>query len=428
MLDEVFQSFSYPPGPGRELLNLIIGQSGRATVRRLVDLSACAVDRCSVGLTPLLRSWLEASGDAFWHPAVSGIKAHLNNSNEDIPAKCLVELGFVAQLDGAAGLWSFQFQGPTTLRIDRWSLPEITSGVVEGNGARISLRMLSNNGCSQILILTRDVQTGMWRRSRSTSAICRLPTVEFTPYHRILLLPREMADMELLPQFPGAAFNGAADLGQFANCLKQSAALISANASEYLSWIGEVINVIAPVAVRGHLLGSSSSGKLSGVISISDNQHPLSVAEFLVHEASHQYFSVATSLGEVDTGSEGQLFYSRFARRYRPLERILAGFHALGNIALFYEKCLANGIPCEARLSYIATHMRELDETLHNASTLTSLGQALWLPLSQKTRHIDMKADETVSNAVLAEADRVMAELKQRSRCGVESDFDDGHA
>jgi HEXXH motif-containing protein len=227
-------------------------------------------------------------------------------------------------------------------------------------------------------------------------------------------MPSEMMGADLLPQYLGASFKDAGSVGPFAECLKKSADLLQAHAPDYLDWVAEVIKFIAPVSAPADLIGSSSSPRFFGMISISDNSRPLSVAEFLVHEASHQYFIIAASLGEMDEGSEGQLFYSRFARRDRPLERILAAFHALANMALFYERCLADGVPCEGRLAYMATHMRELDEILRNAETLSPLGKSLWLPLSQKTRHLDMKADETISNAVLAESDRVMASLRRQ--------------
>jgi hypothetical protein len=415
MLDQVFQSFAHPHGPGPEQLNLISGRSGTSTVRRALHLGAGTIDDCSVGLAELLQKWLDTPGDVFWHPAISQLKACLNTPDRHLPPRCLVEIGFVAQLDGAAGRWSFRFAGPTLLWIDRWLVRDVVSGAVQGEGAEIHASMRSSDGSSRILTLMRDRQTGAWRRSPSAESPFELPAVDFAPHHRMLLVPGEMVDVELLPQYPGAKFKDAAGLGGFASCLKQSADLISSHAPEYVGWVAEVVKFIAPVAAPADLIGSSSSPRFLGMISISDDSRPLSVAAFLVHEASHQYFYAATSLGRIDEGSQERLYYSRFARRQRPLERILAAFHALGNMALFYEQCLANGVRCELRLAYVSTHMRELDETLHNADTLTSLGRSIWSPLSQKTRHLDMKADETISDAVLSEADRVMARLKEKS-------------
>src|ERR1700722_4680140 len=413
MLDDVFRSFARPPGPGRELLDLIIGRGSSTVLRDATDLCAEALASSANGLTEVLRRWSDPSGYSLWHPAISDLKRRLKNGEREFPLRRLVEIGVMAQLGGIAGNWSFRFSNPTLLWIDKFLFAEVMSGNVECNGTELHLDLSYAIGSRDSVTLRRS-PAGRWTSlCAARNEIAVLPAVEIDAAHCIFVVPGEIADEELLPQYPGAAFKLVGDLEKFSSCLAESIKLIATYAPEYVEWVAEVIRFVAPINAPSNVIGSSSSPKFTGLISISDDSRPISVAEFLVHEASHQYFFLASSLGEVDAAQEEELFYSRFARRRRPLERILVAYHALGNMALFYERCMARGFSCERRLAYVATHMRELNETLRKANTLTSLGRGLGEPLEAKTSHLNMVADERISDAVLAEADRAMVMQKR---------------
>ena len=365
----------------------------------------------SIGLAELLEKWLEVPGDVFWHPTIGQLRAGLT-SEDTVPLKWLVEIGCMAQLDGASGSWNFQLDVPQRLWVGRWLLPEIVSGVVHGDANEICINAQSSHGSLSPLKLSRDNKTQDWNAYQLPQETFELPAVDFTPGKRIFLVPAEMLDEKLLPEFPGAQFQEGANLGGFAVSLKRAAELLSQYAPEYLRWVADVVNFVAPVVVPTGIIGSSSTPKHSGLVSISEGPRPLTIAELLVHEASHQYFFVASCLGKVHERSEG-LFYSRLAQRERPIERILLAYHALGNMLLFYDRCRAGGMPCEKRMAYISMHMHGLDETMRKADVFTPLGRALWYPLFEETSHISINLEECTD--VLNEAERNMARLKEGS-------------
>jgi HEXXH motif-containing protein len=118
---------------------------------------------------------------------------------------------------------------------------------------------------------------------------------------------------------------------------------------------------------------------------ISNNHDPLLLGEMLVHEASHQYYFIATRHGPVVDPGDEQQFYSPFASRFRPLERIVLGFHAFANVYLYYSTMLKSGAgrqdfcaeqmaKCHVDLAQVITLIKETDK-------LTDIGCAIAYPL-----------------------------------------------
>jgi HEXXH motif-containing protein len=412
MTVEIYEGFSMPNhGATRALLDLVVRETGTSAVRRALAANKSTIIDGSIGLVECLEKWVEAPDNAFWHPTIGQLKAQLTSEHCSIPLKWLVEIGCIAQLGGASASWSFNLQTHQRLWIGRWLLPEIVSGAVHGDQNEFCLRARRSDGQLTALKLSRDMKSREWNADQLPQNTFELPKVDLTPIDKVFLVPAEMLDETLLPEFPGAQFQQCDKLSGFAHSLKQTAELISLYAPEYLNWVADVVSFIAPLVVPPGIIGSSSTPNHSGLVSISEDAGPLMTAELLVHEASHQYFFVAACLGEMCECSEERLYYSRIAQRERPIERILVAYHALGNMLLFYDRCLEGGVACEKRMAYILTQMKQLSETLDKADALTLLGRALWLPLSEKARHIGTKIRETASYD-LSEAERNMARIK----------------
>src|SRR5437660_1381825 len=80
------------------------------------------------------------------------------------------------------------------------------------------------------------------------------------------------------------------------------------------TWVQNVVRHIAllETSVSG-IVHSSSYQYRDGLIHASSRSSLMSLAETLVHEASHQYFYLLSRLEPVDDGTDKNLYYSPFA-------------------------------------------------------------------------------------------------------------------
>lgn len=388
-MQDYLRSFSWPgPAPDPELLHLIVTEAGRAGVRRLLRTKPDAV-AAMPGLGELLDDWVDTAGDVFWHPAIGCLKAAAAADGAGVLPAWLLQLGCIAQLDGAVGTWSFDLAQPSRIWIDRWLSAPVIRGKFSADDAQLQADLEMPDGVVTRVLLERQSGAGDWRGRATPDSTLALPEIDLGTRGRILLVPEDVADPELLPTYEGAQFQTGNELPPFAVTVRRTLALVEKFAPNYLDWIAGVARYLAPVKVPGDLIGSCSTPMHSGVIALAADARLMAVAEMLVHEASHQYFFIAACLGEIDNGSKPQLFYSRFARAHRPISRILVAYHALANIALFYRQYVAAGLDddgsCAERLAGMVEHVDEYQETLESAGdALTALGLTLWHPLAQK--------------------------------------------
>jgi HEXXH motif-containing protein len=409
---DIYLRFAGPnPGPGGDLLGLIASEVGRESIDRAILSGRPALQATCPGLADTLASWCENASEAKWHPRMGQIRAMAQSQRPEVPLHWLAELGIWAALDGALGQWSFDLAGPTKLWAGRWVLPECDSGSVCSAASGISIR-LTRSGSAIDIELDRRAP---FHASDTSGQIFAMPTEEIAPQKFTCVLPGEMAGPELLPGYPGAGFLPGAVSRGFADSLHKTVELIARHAPIYLTWVADVIRFIVPVSTDGDIIGSSSVPSLTGLISVANDARPLAIAELLVHEASHQHFFVASCLGELTSAGDEALFYSRFSRKKRPLERILLAYHALANMALFYELCLRSGIRCEKRYAFVIEHMRDLEAVLRSESDkLTELGGSIWGKLVEDTMHlnatsINRDTERKAEQSTLAEVDRLMA-------------------
>lgn len=112
------------------------------------------------------------------------------------------------------------------------------------------------------------------------------------------------------------------------------------------------------------------------------------LCELLVHEASHQYFHILGRLGDIEDGSDSNLYFSPLRGMTRPLIYILLGYHAVANMLLYQRACLqADSIHAshsEQRVSELHECAEQLEAPLRGTSGLTLLGSSLWEPLAER--------------------------------------------
>ena len=108
----------------------------------------------------------------------------------------------------------------------------------------------------------------------------------------------------------------------------------------------------------------------------------------LVHEISHQYYSLLTRLGPVDDGSDQNLYYSPFPRANRKMNRILLAYHAFANVLIFYYDGYKRDLIQKATYSaVVARHgsdLATLKSHLDASNGLTEIGFGLYRPVRER--------------------------------------------
>jgi HEXXH motif-containing protein len=109
------------------------------------------------------------------------------------------------------------------------------------------------------------------------------------------------------------------------------------------------------------------------------------LAENLVHEASHQYFHLAQRVAPVTSGVDTRRYYSPAVGRSRPLDRLMIAFHAFANVAAFYSELAASGSSFEAdarrQIAMLSPKLAQLREPLIGNPDVTPFGRALVRPV-----------------------------------------------
>jgi len=114
----------------------------------------------------------------------------------------------------------------------------------------------------------------------------------------------------------------------------------------------------------------------------------LSVAEMLIHEASHQYFELLNKLGPTVDPNHTKLYYSPVKQCERPLNKILLAYHAFANVMLFYRGVAECGL-ADSRLAKFQNalndELRQLEQPLLKSDAILPIGGALVDPLIQRS-------------------------------------------
>lgn len=127
-----------------------------------------------------------------------------------------------------------------------------------------------------------------------------------------------------------------------------------------------------------------------GIILASWSPNPITIAEMLVHESSHQYFHLLSRVGEAEDGTDVREYFSPAVQRTRRLSRILIGYHAFANVLLFYRALLRDGLAedphCRATEARLCDDVEALELPLRGNPALTEIGRDLVQPLMEQLR------------------------------------------
>ena len=169
--------------------------------------------------------------------------------------------------------------------------------------------------------------------------------------------------------------------------------VLADHAQPYLTWVDRTVRALVPVETRASSTTSSSFELAPSVVALSHTSPAITMADALVHEASHQHFYALTQLGPVDDGSDTSLYFSPARGEDRPIDKILLAYHAFANVLLFYRCCREHGVAdlglCVALERSYEDVVATLQRPLEVSRALTPLGRALFEPLAERLGRTD---------------------------------------
>ena len=183
-----------------------------------------------------------------------------------------------------------------------------------------------------------------------------------------------MCDEPVDPRTPDA---------QIVDQLAGALALLREAAPEYHAWVLCLLKEVTPTRRPGeHMISSSSSPRRPGGIDVAVPASATETAEMLVHECSHQYLYMVSWFGTLVTEA-ARPHYSPLKGRERPLEKIVLGYHAFGNVLLAYAQLRAHGHAEALALRYrvVSAYLDQLVKPLVDEVGLSALGCEIVRPL-----------------------------------------------
>jgi hypothetical protein len=176
----------------------------------------------------------------------------------------------------------------------------------------------------------------------------------------------------------------------FAQQIALALGLLQDATPEYFLWVIAVLRHVFRKPRHGPDHSTSRSFLFHfGGLEIGAPASTVESVELLVHEASHQYFHMTTLLGRTTTPRAGH-YHSPLKGRGRPLERLLIGYHALGNIVLSLTAVArlsaARQREAESRLEISLRLLHELSPPLEAElhTGLTDIGRGIFMPLHRR--------------------------------------------
>jgi hypothetical protein len=390
--DHILSTFAHPfPGPDDAVVQATTLYCASLSLSRAIEYHGDFVRQKSPGLCDVLRAWMAHRRKPLWEPLLGRLR---EISATDLPEACyvsLIESGLRAHFDGVGGSWSFRLTSPAVFQVGSWILPEALGGQVDAlSDGGIFLSLNVDNDSTYRIRFERTDDSSWSVMIPGLSTIVELPAISFLDTEAILL-PSCAVARRLLPELLGARFFEPSELIEIRTRVRRAVDVIDRHSPNYVNWVGRAVACIAPFKFASP--SSSSHPSFPGLIMMSSDPRPAAIAEMLVHEASHQYFFMATLLGPVDDGSDLRQYYSPLVGRARPIGKVLLSFHALGNMSLLFRSCIRSGIEdmayCQERLSVITTQMQQVEDALRETAALTQVGIALWKSLAERLTATD---------------------------------------
>lgn len=391
---QIYSGFSCPQaGLDEDVLELVVTEHAHQTLQKFIGCYSGRMELRGGGLGSVLSNWLESTDtfETVWNPAFGEIFAAVFRDVADDIERRAAMLALRLHECCHAGEWELELPQPVRFRFDRWLLPPADAMQVSATPQAVTLNIRTANVWR---MSTFQRSENGWETSCDVDSLPVLtrPGIRWTMLTAESLAPSAtgLLKTEVLGY-------GDADVDPQPDLLLHSCDtavnLIAEFADIYLPWISNVIRELVPLRARPGIFNNGSIDLSPGVIClsncVSNQENPWSLAEVLVHEATHQYLYIARRLGSMEDGKDDTLYFSPFRNTGRPIYNILITYHAFANVVLFYRTALAHGLSADEtfaravqqRVKELEQQLLPLEQALQATKSLTPLGLALWEPL-----------------------------------------------
>jgi hypothetical protein len=358
----------------------VVCEYGRALISLFLGRHAGILQQNCPGIIDFLESWrnTEISFDSVWDASLGSLRTSMVSQRID-PVACAARFAVHLCSNGVRGTWQAKFAEPRRVRWGNLLFPPSLEVRVSGEHNSFAVALVDAVGQLLDLDLRRTPQGWQARDSQ------RIPNC-ILDQHELCLIAEDGLDCIDLLEPDGELSR--LPSSEILDVCRQTCDLMRRYAPPYLPWVDKVLRHLIPLDGGDGRLRSCSHSDFPGTVEISFPSTCISIAEMLVHEASHQYFHIARRLEAVHDGSDDRLFHSPVKGIGRPIDAILLAFHAFGNVVLFYRLCVDAGLDdkgyCAANA---ARHLAELEimrSHIRSSRALTEVGTLLWRPLAAK--------------------------------------------
>jgi hypothetical protein len=363
---------------------LLVRQYATSLIELLLDRFKGLFRGSGVGVTDFLEKICDADEppdfEVCWSSTPATILKALRTGNALAAQRAAAEVMFHACARRTPGDWEIRFDEPMPFLWDSWLLPEADRLIIQSDGSTARILAGLNGGESEARLYWSSEQ-----KSWLTDDLKRLHRVADREYSASLLsnvaAPDFNCDSPVVSQITSA------------NCgaVTQAIQLLRGLAPEYYTWVTRVVRRLVIVEAPPSTLRSGNLEGHYGTFYISSCSDPVSVAEMLVHESSHQYYHILTTMEDVTDKSDPATYYSPFVRRLRTLDRILVAYHAFANVYLFYQKCSASkehDRRDRRDFEELVNDVRAVEKIVIESDKLTPVGRAIAEPLYQEMRRV----------------------------------------
>jgi HEXXH motif-containing protein len=380
-----YSGFSCPEaGEDADLLREICVTHSRELTRCHLERNRIAILAASQGLLPFVKQGLRRidSLENAWEVCFGSIHRSLKEKTDPVWPAAAVGIHLLTR--NVAGAWSVSLRRTAVLRWQTLLLPAARHLSVTSDGTRAAVRGRTG-GRSWTIGLRRTGEA--WRADRPLPA-AQLPTIRFADGPPAAICARRPHLLEIA--FAEGDFLELEGVDRFVKSCRSAVELVRRAAPEYLSWIGSVLRQIVPCVAGEDVMSSGSSSLLPGLIRVSADKSPEATAEMMLHEATHQYYYIASQLGDAVDGTDRTLYYSPVKGTNRPIDKIVIAYHAFANVERFYRRCLSN---TSSGREYFSNNLEELapqldllEQHLRRTRSLTAIGEGLLYPLMERRR------------------------------------------
>jgi HEXXH motif-containing protein len=371
----LLRALSYPhEDRADDVAEAIAVREGRAVLERFLDRYGHRLRLRGHGLAEALES---ASSTltlrSAWDPWAGAVARSLDGEDQAPERTAMLAALHLAAAGEPGGPWSCMLYEPAPLRFGRWLLPPVdrVTLAVDGAGPRLAARG-AWGGCELTADGGGEPAAGA-ELLASAGGLARLtllgaaePRIDFPPPPEGIVVPARVP-----PEAAGA--------------LDAALELIGRAAPAYLRWLGWALRDVVVLPAEQGSTRSGASADWPGLIWLSAPPDPAALAEPLVHEATHQYLHLAARVGPIDDGSDQRTYWSPLRGGERTLPRLLAAYHAFGNVALVLHGLVASGEDRRGRaadrLVALLPALRTTEGQLWRHPALTPSGRALLDPL-----------------------------------------------